>query len=65
LFGTNAGAAVTASTTAAAAAATGLASSAKAGEVTMKLVAPMTKAIALPAKSRFIQINILSLSLKR
>jgi hypothetical protein len=59
LFGINAGATATA-----AAVATGLASSAKAGEATITLVAPMTKAIALPARSRFIQVNILNLSLK-
>ena len=53
-----------AATAAAAAAATGLASSAKAGEATMTLVAPIAKAIALPARSRFIQVNILNLSLK-
>ena len=33
-------------------------------EATMTLVAPIAKAIALPARSRFIQVNILNLSLK-
>jgi hypothetical protein len=61
LLGTNAGAAATA---AAAAAATGFASSAKAGELTIMLVEPIAKAIAPPARSFFIQVNILSLSLK-
>jgi hypothetical protein len=65
LLGTAAGAAGAAAAAAAGAVTAGFASSAaKAGEVTMTPVEPMAKAIAPPARSFFIQVNILNLSLK-
>ena len=67
LLGTAAGAAgaAAAAVAAAGAVAAGFASSAaKAGEVIITLVEPIAKAIAPPARSCFIQVNILNLSLK-
>jgi hypothetical protein len=70
VLGTAAGAAGAAAAAAAAVAAAGAvaagfaSSAAKAGEVTITLVEPIAKAIAPPARSCFIQVNILNLSLK-
>jgi hypothetical protein len=66
LLATAAGAAGAAAAVAAAGAVTAdfASSAAKAGEVIITLVEPIAKAIAPPARSCFIQVNILNLSLK-